>query len=658
MLKCRCIPNTFRIIILSFFGFLFLSTPFSYAQKTDDYKKEILFINSYTSDTQYVYNFINEFISKHKSVGGNDDIVIENMNITTFSHAHTWKSKFIQILQKHSDVKLIILLGGEAWSCYLSLTDTTYQQIPVMCAMTFTYGIPLPAEEDTLSSYNPIPVNLLEEMKRRPNVKYAVAYDYQVDKSIRLIKEFYPETQHIAFISDNTYNGVSQKAYMQQILKHHSEFTPFFIDGRVVDLNKACRLYQELPPNTVNILGTWRIDQDDNTYMNNASIAFIRVNDTIPTFSLTGSAIGYWAIGGYIPQYDGVGSMLGEKAYQLLSKGEDQHEFIILSNRYQFDMQKIKKLGFDEHKLPANSIFINRKPTFFEAYHFEVTIAIIVFALLFIGFCISMYFYFKIRILSHKLQIYAQVLTEDKARLEASQIELRSAKERAEEASRMKSTFVSNMSHEIRTPLNAIVGFSSLLVSMKHVTPEEKEFAGIIETNSNLLLQLINDILDISRLESGKMQFNYEKCNIIDLCRNIIKTTNTNKSVNIQLMFKPFTEYYELYTDPLRLQQIITNLLNNALKFTPENGSITLAIEEDKQHNQLLFSVIDTGCGIPEESQKKVFERFEKVNEFVQGTGLGLPICQRIIQSMGGEIWIDKNYKNGAKFVFSHPIKE
>lgn len=658
MLERRYTYETFRIVILLFFGFLFLSIPFSYAQKTDDLKKEILFINSYTSDTQYIYNFINEFISKHKSVGGNGNIVIENMNITTFSQAHTWKSKFIQILKKHSNVKLIILLGGEAWSSYLSLTDATYQQIPVMCAMTFTYGIPLPTENDTLSSYNPVPVNLLEEMKQRPNVKCAVAYDYHVDKSIQLIKDFYPDTRHISFISDNTYNGVSQKVYMQQMLKDHYELTPIFIDGRVLDLNRACRLYQELPPNTVNILGTWRIDQNDNTYMNNASIAFIRVNDTIPTFSLTGSAIGYWAIGGFIPQYDGVGSMLGEKAYQLLDEGKNQHEFILLPNRYQFDMQKIKELKFEEHNLPANSIFINKKPSFFEAYRFEVTIAIIVFTLLLIGFCISMYFYFKIRILSHKLQTYAQVLTEDKARLEASQIELRSAKERAEEANRMKSTFVSNMSHEIRTPLNAIVGFSSLLVGMKHATSEEKEFAGIIETNSNLLLQLINDILDISRLESGKMQFNYEKCNVIEFCRNIIKTTDTNKNTNAWLIFKPFIEYYELYTDPLRLQQIITNLLNNALKFTPEDGSITLAIEKDTQHKQLVFSVTDTGCGIPEKAQRKVFERFEKVNEFVQGTGLGLPICQRIIQSMGGEIWIDKNYKEGARFVFSHPIKE
>lgn len=113
-----------------------------------------------------------------------------------------------------------------------------------------------------------------------------------------------------------------------------------------------------------------------------------------------------------------------------------------------------------------------------------------------------------------------------------------------------------------------------------------------------------------------------------------------------------------LYTDPLRLQQIIINLLNNALKFTPAGGSITLDYEVDEKKQCMLFSVTDTGTGIPEDKQELVFQRFEKLNEFVQGTGLGLAICKLTIQYMGGDIWIDKNYKNGARFIFSHPIKK
>ena len=149
-----------------------------------------------------------------------------------------------------------------------------------------------------------------------------------------------------------------------------------------------------------------------------------------------------------------------------------------------------------------------------------------------------------------------------------------------------------------------------------------------------MLLQLISDVLDVSRLESGKLLFKYEWCELVNHCQNMITLTRKNRTRDIDVRLQMPKEPYMLYTDPLRLQQVIINLLNNALKFTPDGGSITLNYEIDEEDQCMLFSVTDTGSGIPEDKQELVFQRFEKLNEFVQGTGLGLAICKLTIQRM------------------------
>lgn len=232
---------------------------------------------------------------------------------------------------------------------------------------------------------------------------------------------------------------------------------------------------------------------------------------------------------------------------------------------------------------------------------------------------------------------------------------VRRAKEVAEHANQMKSTFIANISHEIRTPLNAIVGFSQLIAEEDIDQEDRKEFSLLINNNSELLLNLINDVLDLSRIEADNLKFNIVSFDLSACCKLAMTSVEHRINEHVKLTYTPSEEPFMLRTDPLRLQQLLINLLTNSTKFTQE-GEINLAYQVEKTSKQVRITVTDTGCGIPPEKQEAVFERFVKVNEYSQGTGLGLPICRIIIERLGGTIHVDPNYTNGARFIIVHPL--
>ncbi|RHR37479.1 sensor histidine kinase [Parabacteroides sp. AF18-52] len=236
--------------------------------------------------------------------------------------------------------------------------------------------------------------------------------------------------------------------------------------------------------------------------------------------------------------------------------------------------------------------------------------------------------------------------------------ELINARQKAEESDKMKSAFLANMSHEIRTPLNAIVGFSNIIAEEEEVelsTEERKEFLGLINSNSELLLKLINDILDLSRIESGKMDFSFKSCNLTDLMKNIYHTHQVLMPAEVKLQIDIPEKPIVIETDALRLTQVITNFINNASKFTHE-GYIRIGYTYDITEETVDIYVKDTGIGIPKEKQQAVFERFNKLDEFAQGTGLGLAICQVIIKRFGGEIRLQSEKGKGSCFTIALPL--
>lgn len=247
-------------------------------------------------------------------------------------------------------------------------------------------------------------------------------------------------------------------------------------------------------------------------------------------------------------------------------------------------------------------------------------------------------------------------LRRQRRKLIQSQLKLLQAQKNVEDSIRNKSLFISNMSHEIRTPLNALSGFSDVLTTPGIDEETRKQCNDIIQLNSRLLLNLVNDVVDISCLDITNMNFNLKNCNAVSLCEGIIQTLEGIKQTQAEISFETELPSLEIETDTLRLQQVLINILVNATKFTKE-GSIVLRLDLNDE-GMALFSVTDTGCGIPLEKQSSIFERFERVNEKSQGTGIGLSICQLMINRLGGKIWIDPEYTAGSRFVFTHPLKQ
>ncbi|MDO4164682.1 MAG: ATP-binding protein [Bacteroides sp.] len=246
----------------------------------------------------------------------------------------------------------------------------------------------------------------------------------------------------------------------------------------------------------------------------------------------------------------------------------------------------------------------------------------------------------------------SQLITDRKQ----AELELLTEKNRAEESNRLKSAFLANMSHEIRTPLNAIVGFSSLLISEEDIE-DRQEYYSIIENNNKLLLQLIGDILDLSKIEAGNVELVYSDFNLNVLMEELENSLHLklNPERSVELVCKPGLPDCCIHSERNRLSQLVINLVTNAIKFTMQ-GSITFGYEL-RSGETLYFYVTDTGCGIPADKQQSIFDRFVKLNSFIPGTGLGLSICKMLVENMGGEIGVRSQVGQGSTFWFTIPYQ-
>lgn len=710
----------------------------------------ILIISSYNPDTRNTTQNISEFMEEYKQLGGTSPVIIENLNFKSLPESPQWKDRMNKLLNKYQgDQKpqIIIILGQEGWSAYISQDSLITKDIPVLCGMVSRNAILLPDSSVNLSEWDPQSIDIQDYINKGINVSGFV-YNYDVQKNIKLIQKLYPETQHIALVTDNSYGGLALQSFVKKEMKSFPELDLIPLDGRKNNLYTIIEQIKCLPEKTVILLGTWRVDVNDGYYVGNATYTMMSASPNLPAFTITSIGLGHWAIGGYIPQYRGIGKDLAKQAVAILKKEINQKGIHaeVIPNYYTFDVLKLKSLNINRSLLPKSSILINEDENILVKYKYEILLLVI--SILFIFLITILYFFLRTKRLKDKLldlqkdniiilnnmqvsirfinpdytikwenqvqyscqpqygpdncflrkngkspfcddccvvramttkvpvetikeckpgkyihtlanpvmdeenNIIGVVLKkEDVTKQKEAENELRLAKEKAEQSDRLKSAFLANMSHEIRTPLNAIVGFSGLLMNAEN--PEEKEeYLNIINGNNDLLLQLINDILDLAKIEAGTLEFVDSEVDVNQLFSDIEQTSRLKASEDVQVSFVEKIPHATIITDRNRLSQVITNFINNAIKFTSE-GSIQFGYH--RQDHTIYFYVTDTGCGIAENEVNSVFNRFVKLNSFAQGTGLGLSICQMIIKKLGGDIGAKSQLGKGSTFWFTLP---
>ena len=511
-----------------------------------------------------------------------------------------------------------------------------------MCFSCFASenGVMLPAPPDSLQTWRPRAIDY-RVMCDSLNRVGGMLNRYDIRRNIDLIRSLYPQVENIALVTDNTYGGISLQALVRAEWENYPDLNLVLVDSREGE-ETAFRTYATLPPRSAVMLGTWRVGSDGEYFMQRSLNDLVQNNPRVPVFSVTGTGIGDTAIGGYVPEYENGAEVIANqiRKYYDTDDIEDAH-FHTSKSLYLFDSRKLKEWKIAEYALPKGSVIEDTMAAKLSKYshYIELLVAgirLLVLLLFVTGLLVRM--------------------RRRKLTLEEREGQLVVAREKAEESDMLKSAFLANMSHEIRTPLNAIVGFSSLMQSEELSQEERAEYCAIVVSNSEMLLTLLNDILDISSLECGKIRFNYASEDIVQICQHVMMTTAHTRQRGVEGRFACPVGSFMLTTDAHRLSQILINLLTNAGKFTSE-GSITLGVEIDEERGEVLFSVADTGPGIPPDKQDLVFNRFEKLDgNKKKGTGLGLAICRQIAMIVGGRIWVDSAYTGGARFVFAHPI--
>lgn len=609
----------------------------------------VVIVSSYNTAVRHVNENLAEFFEEYTRSGLPNPITVEDINAHNLPDCLGWRVRLRRVLRKYYEKgnrpACIVLLGLESSSVFFSFDDPELKRTPVVVGMRGSALVKIPAQERLdIVAWDPESYDLTKDFNDY-NIVGGQLYYYDVKRNLDLIKRFYPKCNTLTFMTDNTLRGVTMHALFKKYVQNDRRFEVNYIDGRKMSIIDADEAISDMPSSQALLIGTWTADNSNSYVVRNSTYTFGQTNPKLPTFTLTNVAMGHWPVAGYTPRYQVLGRELADDVIAFLKTGKKK-PIKLVDNHYVFDLQRVDMLRLSLDDFNFKYDVVNEPLSVFEEYRDTIIFVTVLIIVLISALCIT------IHLLRRSRRLSAKLVKQGK--------ELLVAKYNAEEANHAKSRFIANISHEIRTPLNAVLGFSQLFANdqIELTAEERKQYAELIMTNGNMLLKLVDDVLEVSKIEAGKLKFNIGEHDVVALLNTAAKIAETNnKSADVEIRVATNLSHLTIETDRERLLQVLANLTTNAKKCT-EHGSITIALEKLPKDDMISISVSDTGCGIPKEKAEEVFERFRKLDSFRQGTGLGLSICRAFVEELGGKIWVDTTYTEGARFVFTHPIRQ
>ena len=604
----------------------------AHADKT---REDVLFLNSINFNLPWakdVFWYTHQALQKK-----NISVKAESLSVPALCNRKEAAAVVEQLRRKY-DVppRLIVFIGDPGWIVCRELLDDVWKDVPVIITnardrLPATLDILLSHEE--LTESNTVPAY---EWRKGYNVT-TLGQVYYVKETIGLMRQLMPDMKRLAFISDDRYISEAVRGDVEQAMTGSFPELAFEqLSTRNISTEMLLDTLKSYDKTTGLIYYSWfeTHNQDDNNYLFDHIQEIITRFVHSPLFLLAPEDLSNNTFaGGYYVSVESFGDSLLQLIHRVL-EGEFPRDIPpALGGKPAAYLcyPALQSYDIPVSLYPKEAVYINLPVSFFEQYKKEILMTVVL-----------------LLVVVSAVGYYIHILKRAHQRMKEAQL-------KAEEANQLKSAFLANMSHEIRTPLNAIVGFSNLL-SMVEDKEEMLEYAGIIETNTELLLQLINDILDMSKIESGMYDFHVTQVDANQLMSEVEQVARLRiRTDEVSLSFAERLPQCVFHTDKNRLIQVLTNLVVNAIKFTSQ-GEIQIGYRLQDAHT-LYFYVSDTGCGMSAEQCEHVFERFVKYNTFIQGTGLGLSICKMIIEKLGGEIGVQSESGKGSVFWFTLPYR-